>query len=382
VAPPGAAASVVTGSDYMSVRWSGMFKPELSELYTFYSNVDNGARLYVDGKLVVDQWEVSAAAEYNATLDATAGLLYELKVEYRHTTGDAGATLSYASPSVAKRVIPSSRLFHTPQHVFGSPFTSYVSPAPTCGTTSFSAGAGLCFATAGHYAAFTIQARDEYQNTRTKWEDTFVVKASQTDHKGRAKAGTVGANVVKGRYNVAYLVTKAGSMGVYASLAVAGGITATYYDSVSATYYSSAAGGSNSYAGYSLPAKSRVDTNIFVNNYYSIQGGGDCTCNVATGVASGIAAAHTGTCACLATCLVQDQVFAARWSGFIRPSTAAEYTFRTVSVSPGNKQERVKLWLDNQLVIDEWTSLSADLTVVEATFSFPVAMYYYELEME
>jgi hypothetical protein len=380
VAPPGAAASVVTGSDYMSVRWSGMFKPELSELYTFYSKVDNGARLYVDGKLVVDQWEVSAAAEYNATLDATAGLLYEFKVEYRHTTGDAGATLSYASPSVAKRVIPSSRLFHTPQHVFGSPFTSYVSPAPTCGTTSFSAGAGLCFATAGHYAAFTIQARDEYQNTRTKWEDTFIVKASQTDHRGRAKAGTVGANVVKGRYNVAYLVTKAGSMGVYASLAVAGGITATYYDSVSATYYSSAAGGSNSYAGYSLPAKSRVDTNIFVNNYYSTQGGGSCACT-AGGTASGTAA-HTGTCACLATCLVQDQVFAARWSGFIRPSTAAEYTFKTVSVSPGNKQERVKLWLDNQLIIDEWTSLSADLTGVEATFSFPVAMDYYELEME
>jgi hypothetical protein len=200
VSPPGTSSSVVTGSDYMSVRWSGLFKPELSELYTFYSKVDNGARLYVDGQLVVDQWEVQAAAEYNATLDAKAGLLYALKVEYRHTTGDAGATLSYASPSVAKRVIPSSRLFNSPQHVFGSPFTSYVSPAPTCGATSFEMSGGLCFATAGHYAAFTIQARDEYQNTRTKWEDTFVVKASQTDHLGRAKAGTVGANVVKGRY--------------------------------------------------------------------------------------------------------------------------------------------------------------------------------------
>ena len=113
VSPPEMSGSVVTGSDYMSVRWSGLFKPELSELYTFYAAVDNGARLYVNDKLVVDQWEVSAAAEYNATLDATAGLLYDLKVEYRHTTGDAGAVLSYASPSVAKRVIPSSRLFHT-----------------------------------------------------------------------------------------------------------------------------------------------------------------------------------------------------------------------------------------------------------------------------
>jgi hypothetical protein len=375
VSPPEMSGSVVTGSDYMSVRWSGLFKPELSELYTFYAAVDNGARLYVNDKLVVDQWEVSAAAEYNATLDATAGLLYDLKVEYRHTTGDAGAVLSYASPSVAKRVIPSSRLFNSPQHVFGSPFTSYVSPAPTCGTTSFSTGAGLCGATAGHYAAFTIQARDEYQNTRTKWEDTFVVKASQTDHLGRAKTGTVGANVVKGRYNVAYLVTKAGSMGVFASLAVAGGITATYYDSVSATYYSSPT--QLSHAEYSLPAKSRVDTNIHANNYFATTGGGSCSCTL-PGASSGTAAG--GTCGCLATCLVQDQVFAVRWSGFIRPSTAAEYTFRTIAVSPANEQERVKLWLDNQLVIDQWTSLSA--TAPSAKFSFPVSMDYYELEME
>lgn len=48
----------------MSVRWSGLFKPELSETYTFFVLTDNGARIYIDGNLSVDQWEVEGGGEY------------------------------------------------------------------------------------------------------------------------------------------------------------------------------------------------------------------------------------------------------------------------------------------------------------------------------
>mmetsp|Transcript_34887 Transcript_34887/g.82189 ORF Transcript_34887/g.82189 Transcript_34887/m.82189 type:complete len:5981 (-) Transcript_34887:63-18005(-) len=384
IAPPDSSSDVITGSDYMSVRWSGLFKPELSEVYTFFTDVDNGARMFVDGELVVDNWDVTAASEYSATLNAVSGLMYELKVEYRHTTGDAYSTISYSSPSVAKRPIPSSRLYHTPVHVFGSPFSSYISPGDTCSTTSTATGTGLEFATAGHYASFTLQARDEYMNTRTKWEDTFIVKASHTDHLSRAKTGTVSANIVKGKYNVAYLATKAGPMNIYTALAVAGGIQATYYDGVAATFYSAAAG--KFYGEYNLPAKARVDENIYLNNYMSITGGGDsgvtgCACAALPATtASGTAQSAGGACACEPTSLVQDQVFAARWSGLIRPSTAAQYTFHVIKTAHAADQERVKLWLDNKLVIDQWNSLA--VASPTTTFSFPVAMDYYEVEME
>lgn len=385
IAPAATAAAgapaVATGADYISVRWSGMFKPELSEDYTFFASVDGGARIYVDGALVVDQWDAGAASEYSATLSAVAGLMYELKLEYRHVTGDASARLLYSSPSVAKRVIPSSRLFSSPEHVFGSPFKSFVSPSATCATASLASGAGLSSSTAGHTATFVLQARDEYLNARTRWEDTFVVKASQTDHLGRAKAGIVGANVVKGRYNVAYLVTKAGAMNVYASLAVAGGVMATYYDSVSATFYSEALG--NTYGGYSLPAKSEVARSIYANNVWITEGGGSCVCSQA-GAATGTPAASTGAaCACRTTSLVQDNLFAARWSGLVRPSSSAEYTFHTVrqvGVSTDAGQQRVKLWLDNVLVIDQWSSLASASPT--ATYAFPTANDYYEVGME
>jgi hypothetical protein len=304
--------------------------------------------------------------------------LYEFALEYRHVTGNATVSLSYSSPSIAKRTIPSSRLFNSAMHIFGSPFNSYVSPTVTCGSTSQAIGQGLSYATAARYAAFTLQARDEYLNLRTRWEDTFVVKSAQIDRLDRSKAGTVSANVVKGRYNVAYLVTKAGPMDVYSMLAVTGGIMATYYDSVAATFYSSVSG--DYYSEYSLPSKARKDSNIYINNYFATNGGGTCACDV-LGVASGDAQDPvSGKCSCATTSLVQDQVFAARWSGLIRPCTSALYTFKPILYSDSNNQERVKLWLDNKLVIDQWNSLAA--TGPTVTFAFPVSMDYYELKME
>jgi hypothetical protein len=47
----------------MSARWSGLFKPELSEIYTFLVSADNGIRIHIDGLLSVDQWEVQAGGE-------------------------------------------------------------------------------------------------------------------------------------------------------------------------------------------------------------------------------------------------------------------------------------------------------------------------------
>ena len=52
------------------------------------------------------------------------------------------------------------------------------------------------------------------------------------------------------------------------------------------------------------------------------------------------------------------QGFSARWEGLIRPSVSGVYSFsmgRADSVYGG---ERLRLWIDNRLIIDQWTSLS------------------------
>jgi len=184
-----------TGNDYVSVRWRGYFKAELSEIYTFHAVYQDGLVMYIDNLKKIDNWEgvnatdadplspdyIEPTAEARATLIATAGHMYPITLEYREAATNASCKLFYSSASITHTIIPSARLYHSATHTFGSPFKLYVNPAPTCGPASSAMGAGLSYATAGMQAAFTIQARDVYDNTKTKWEDTFVVRSAATD---------------------------------------------------------------------------------------------------------------------------------------------------------------------------------------------------------
>jgi len=100
-------------ADGYSVRWTGQVMPEYSQTYTFYTNSDDGIRLWVDGKVLVDNWTNHGATENAGTIALTAGQKYDVKVEYFENIGNAVAQLSWSSPSRAKEIVPESRLFPT-----------------------------------------------------------------------------------------------------------------------------------------------------------------------------------------------------------------------------------------------------------------------------
>ena len=54
-----------------------------------------------------------------------------------------------------------------------------------------------------------------------------------------------------------------------------------------------------------------------------------------------------------------DSNFAVRWVGFVRPSRASQYTFHSYLGSDNAPIDRVKLWVDNSIIIQQWTSLAA-----------------------
>ena len=47
---------VPVGADNFSVRWSGQVEPRFTETYTFYTQTDDGARLWVNGVQLVNDW--------------------------------------------------------------------------------------------------------------------------------------------------------------------------------------------------------------------------------------------------------------------------------------------------------------------------------------
>ncbi|HET8558966.1 MAG TPA: PA14 domain-containing protein, partial [Marmoricola sp.] len=100
--------SLLTGrEDDVSVRWTGQITPEFSETYTFSMIGDNGFRLWVDGRLIIDHWVDDWDIEQVGTpIALEAGRAYDFKVEYFEHYGGAHLRLRWESPSVPKQIVP------------------------------------------------------------------------------------------------------------------------------------------------------------------------------------------------------------------------------------------------------------------------------------
>jgi len=95
-------------ADKFAVRWMARLQSNYSETYTFYAYSDEGARVWIDDKLVIDQWTAHTAAEKSGTIALSTGQLYTVRVEYYEDSGPATMKLSWSSLNQAKEVIPAS----------------------------------------------------------------------------------------------------------------------------------------------------------------------------------------------------------------------------------------------------------------------------------
>jgi hypothetical protein len=106
----GAPASGI-GADTFSVRWAGTVQPPTSGIYTFYTESDDGVRLWINGRQLVDNWTDHSRTENSGSITLTAGVRYPVRMEFYENGGDAVARLLWSGPSVAKAVVPQSALF-------------------------------------------------------------------------------------------------------------------------------------------------------------------------------------------------------------------------------------------------------------------------------
>ena len=98
------------GPDTFSARWTGQVVAGFSETYRFTTRADDGVRLWIDGRLVVDGWAGSGPATRSGTAALKAGVPAAIAVEYREQSGNAAVRLSWSSPSQHSQVVPVNRL--------------------------------------------------------------------------------------------------------------------------------------------------------------------------------------------------------------------------------------------------------------------------------
>ena len=96
-------------SDDVSVRWTGRIVPEKTGPTTFSIIGDNGFRLWVDGKPVIDHWVDDWDREQTgAPVELTAGKAYDIKIEYFEHYGGSNLHVRWTPPGGTKTAVPQS----------------------------------------------------------------------------------------------------------------------------------------------------------------------------------------------------------------------------------------------------------------------------------
>ena len=87
-------------SDDFSARWTGKLVPDKSGKYRFGAIADDGVRVYLDGKLIAEDWTDHAPATITGEVTLEAGRSYDIKMEYYESKIGAVARLAWQPPAV------------------------------------------------------------------------------------------------------------------------------------------------------------------------------------------------------------------------------------------------------------------------------------------
>jgi hypothetical protein len=96
---------------YFAAVWTGVLRAPKEGKYTLYLKSDDGSKLFLDGKLLIDNDGKHRMDEDSKTVELTIGD-HDLKVEYFQNKDKAGCVLSWKHEGVDKQVIPASAFWH------------------------------------------------------------------------------------------------------------------------------------------------------------------------------------------------------------------------------------------------------------------------------
>lgn len=103
--------SVLHETARFCVRWTGQVQAQVAGDTVFAVFADDGARLWVNGAKVLDNWRSHRGEDAATAVKLEAGRRYDLRLEYYQRGGGANARLLWSAPGLAKQVVPTAALF-------------------------------------------------------------------------------------------------------------------------------------------------------------------------------------------------------------------------------------------------------------------------------
>jgi hypothetical protein len=169
----------VVNEDGFSIRWRGEVEAAFSEVYTFYTRTNDGTRLWVDDKLIVNKWAwVNTVVDTRGEpIDLVAGQRYSFRMEYFNEDGQAEAHLMWESASQPKAIVPSAAL--QPPLRAGSPIPSNgqtgakMTPVLRWAPGMYAASHEVYLGTDAEAVRNATTASAEYKGTKTLGEESY-----------------------------------------------------------------------------------------------------------------------------------------------------------------------------------------------------------------
>jgi beta-glucosidase len=93
--------------DGFSARWTGKFTPPESGAYQLGAMADDGVRVYLDGKLLIDAWTGNQASQIRTVMkevNLEAGRSYDVRIEYYEDIRNSIAKFFWSFPQFTEKV--------------------------------------------------------------------------------------------------------------------------------------------------------------------------------------------------------------------------------------------------------------------------------------
>jgi hypothetical protein len=98
------------GIDHFSVRWTGYIQTDAAGTSSFITYSDDGVRLWVNGQLLINDWNSHPWTRNSAVIQLAANGVYELTLEYFDDYLGAAVQLNWMRPGGAEELIPAGAL--------------------------------------------------------------------------------------------------------------------------------------------------------------------------------------------------------------------------------------------------------------------------------
>jgi len=307
-----------------AVRWSGQITAPESGNFVFHTQSDDGVRLWINGQLLINNWTRHGPTwDNSSTINLIAGQNYDIKMEFFEHGRGAVARLYWQTPSnQTPHVIPTSDLSSTIKPTVFSVF-----PEDICSPSNDTL-----------LVTFNVDMKDGNNSSSAERKQNYTISPNNTP----PGLSIVDAELLDDQENTVRLTfNKPLTTGVNYTLTV-NNVESDDDEPISPDPFSIAIQSSGlgiglqgQYWNHDVWDNGRV----FPTSNPDIERI-DPTIDFNWGSAS-----PDNT--------IDDDQFAARWQGSITAPTDGDYVFST------NSDDGVRLWVNGDLVIDNWTAHSA-----------------------